>query len=137
MTDPHRPFIDRCLELGQQAKAKGNPAVGAVIVKAGKIIAEAEEAGRSKGDITCHAEIEVVRAAVQQLNQGNLSDCVLYSSHEPCVMCAYVIRYHKIKKVYYLNAVPSVGGINSSHPILVDETFWPKFPPPQTQQLDY
>lgn len=128
--------LARCQELAQQAAAKGNPPVGAVIIRGGQIVGEGAEAAKSKRDVTCHAEIEALRDAVKNLDTVDLSDCILMSTHEPCVMCSYAIRYHKIKEVHYLNAVESVGGINSIHPILTDEHFWPKFPPPKVKAIE-
>lgn len=70
--------------------------------------------------------MEAIRNAVQRLNTTDLSECILISTHEPCIMCSYVIRFHGIQrtKVYHENPVLSVGGIHSTHPILVDSTFW-------------
>ncbi|HEY9363470.1 MAG TPA: nucleoside deaminase, partial [Chitinophagaceae bacterium] len=66
----------------------------------------------------CHAEIEAIRLAIKNLNTNDLSDCVMYTTHEPCIMCAYVTRYYKIKKVVYKNTVNYLGGISSSLPLL-------------------
>lgn len=59
-------YMEICIRLAKAAQIKGNPAVGCIIVKNGGIIARAEEASNSKGDITCHAEIEVIREAVKE-----------------------------------------------------------------------
>ncbi len=111
-------YMQRCEVLAKQAGSKGNSPVGAIIISGQKIISEAEEAAKTKNDITCHAEIEAIRLAVKNLNSNDLSDCVMYTTHEPCVMCAYVTRFYKIKKVVYLNAVNYLGGISSSLPLL-------------------
>ena len=105
--EDHRFFLEKCVELGRQAALSGNPPAGAMIVSSGhRVISEAQEASRSKNDITCHSEIEALRAAVEQLNSNDLSDCILYTNYEPCVMCSYAIRYHRIKKVVYQHKVP-------------------------------
>ncbi|WP_153800689.1 nucleoside deaminase [Foetidibacter luteolus] len=111
-------FIDRCLILAKQAAEKGNSAVGALIVKDNYIISEAEEAVKTKSDITCHAEIEAIRQAVTTLMTNDLSDCVLYSTHEPCIMCSYAIRYYSIKEVIYLQPSQYLGGVSSALPLL-------------------
>lgn len=82
-------YINQCKTLAKSAAEKGNSPVGAIIVKDDKIISEAEEAVKSKNDVTCHAEIEAVRIAVKKLNSTNLSECILYTTHEPCIMCSY------------------------------------------------
>ncbi|CAN5831755.1 hypothetical protein BH10BAC2_BH10BAC2_21840 [soil metagenome] len=124
-------YLQRCEALSIQAALKGNSAAGAIIVKDNIVIAEAEEAARSKNDITCHAEIEVIRMAVHKMGTNDLSDCILYSTHEPCIMCAYAIRFHRIKKVVYRNAVSYLGSISSSMPLLITNDVpphWAKAP---------
>ena len=112
-------YMQRCEILADEAAKKGNAPVGAIVVKGYEIISEAEEAGRSKNDITCHAEIEAVRIAVRKMNSSDLSECILFTTHEPCVMCSYVIRFYKIKKVVFKNAVDYMGGVSSSMPLLI------------------
>lgn len=123
-------YMDRCEKLGNAAAKKGNPPVGAIIVKDGEIISEAEEAGKSKSDITCHAELEAVRIAVRKLNSSDLSECILFTSHEPCIMCSYAIRFYKIKKVVFKNAVNYLGGVSSSMPLLISGNVPPHWSKP-------
>lgn len=111
-------YIDRCKQLAEMAASKGNSAVGAVITNNNVIVSEAEEAAKSKNDVTCHAEMEAIRTAVKNLGTNNLSGCVLYSTHEPCILCAYAIRFHAITKVVYLNKVNYLGSVSSSMPLL-------------------
>lgn len=135
MPNSYNLYLDRCKELGDQAAALGEPPVGCVIVKDGTIVGEGREAVKSNRDVTNHAEIEAIRDAVQKLDTIDLSDCTLVTTHEPCVMCAYVIRYHKIPIVVYEHQVHSVGGINSQFPVLTDATFWKNRPTPKVIHL--
>lgn len=112
-------FMQRCAALGESAAAKGESPVGAVITKNDEIISEAMEAGKSKNDITCHAELEAIRFAVKKMGTNDLSGCVMYTTHEPCIMCSYSIRFYKIKKVVFQNAVQYLGGVSSSMPLLI------------------
>lgn len=124
-------YMRRCGLLGKAAAEKGNSPVGAIIVKAEEIVSEAEEAGKSKNDITCHAELEAIRFAVAKLKTNDLSGCVMYTTHEPCVMCSYAIRFYKIKKVVFQNTVQYLGGISSSMPLLTTNEVpphWSKAP---------
>ena len=130
-------YIKICLALSKQAAKKGNSAVGAIVVKDDEIISEAEEAVTSKNDITCHAELEAIRIAVHELGTTNLSGCILYSTHEPCVMCAYAIRFYKIKKVVYLHKTEYLGGVSSSFSLLVTNEVPPHWnAPPIIVQLE-
>jgi tRNA(adenine34) deaminase len=114
-------FIKRCGILAEDAAAKGESPVGALITKNGEILCEAIETSKNKNDITCHAEVEAIRLAVKKLQTNDLSACVLYSTHEPCIMCSYAIRFYKIKKVVYQHAVNYLGGVSSSMPLLISK----------------
>jgi tRNA(adenine34) deaminase len=116
---PDLYYIQRCEVLGKEAATKGDAPVGAVITQHDEIISEAMEAAKNKNDVTCHAELEAIRSAVKKLKTNDLSDCVIYSTHEPCIMCSYVIRFYKIKKLVYQHAVKYLGGVSSSMPLLL------------------
>ncbi len=116
---PDLYYIQRCELLGKDAAIKGDAPVGAVITKGDEIISEAIEATKNKNDVTCHAELEAIRSAVKKLKTNDLSDCVMYSTHEPCIMCSYAIRFYKIRKLVYQHAVNYIGGISSSMPLLL------------------
>lgn len=132
-----RRFMRRCKELATAAGEKGNSPVGAIIVRNSEIIAEAEEANITKNDVTCHAEIEALRMTVKKLQTNDLSDCCLYTSHEPCIMCSYAIRFYKIKRVIFLHAVDYLGGVTSSMPLLVSGDVPPKWgKAPEVLKLD-
>ena len=130
-----RSFLSRCHELAATAAALGNPAVGALVVCQNEIVGEGVELARSSGDVTRHAEIEAVKAAVLFLGTSDLSNCTLVSTHEPCVMCSYVIRYHQLEQVVFETAVPAVGGVNSKFPVLTDADFWSNKSVPKVEQL--
>lgn len=114
-------YMKRCEILAAQAAANGDAAVGSIITKDHEIIAEAIEASKYKNNITCHAEIEAIRLAVQKLKTNDLSDCILYTTHEPCIMCSYAIRFYKIKKIVYQHSVNYMGGVSSSMPLLTSK----------------
>src|SRR5690606_5055876 len=100
--------------LAKIAMENGNFPVGSVVVKNNVIVGKASEAGKSSNDITKHAEIEAIKDALKNLEPGNLEDCDLYTTHEPCLMCSYVIRHHKLRTVIYGVPVDHVGGITSN-----------------------
>ena len=116
---PDLYYIQRCEILGKEAATKGEAPVGAVITQDDEIISEAMEAAKNKNDVTCHAELEAIRFAVKKLKTNDLSDCIIYSTHEPCIMCSYAIRFYKIKKLVYQHAVKYLGGVSSSMPLLL------------------
>lgn len=112
----------RCFALAEDARQKNENPVGAILAdNSGTILAEAIEANKSKNDITCHAEIEVIRKALEKLPVSDLRKVVLYTTHEPCIMCSYVIRHYGIAKVVYAHASGETGGIRSAFPILITD----------------
>ena len=131
----HEFFIKECLKLARQALDSGNAPVGSLIVLDDKIIGEGIEAGKSKGDITCHSEIEAIRDAVKNYGK-DLSRSILYTTHEPCIMCSYVIRHHKVSHLVMGVRVPVIGGVSSEYPILKanDINIWAS-PPSITENI--
>ena len=74
---------------------------GAIIIRNGKIIAKGHNKVIKTNDPTAHAEIVAIRKASARLKRFDLSDCVIYSSCEPCPMCFAAIHWAKMKKLYY------------------------------------
>ena len=122
--------MQKCLDLATIAKKRGDSPVGSVIVKNGEIIAEAFEAAKAHNDITFHAEIVAIRKATSLLHSQDLSDCIIYTTHEPCIMCSYVIRQTKISTVVAGIATGEIGGFSSAYPILIDSQIkrWKEHP---------
>jgi tRNA(adenine34) deaminase len=118
----------KCIELGKKAMRNGNPPVGSILVKNNTIIGIGVEAGKSMNDITKHAEIEAIRDALK--HHQSLNDVTLYTTHEPCIMCSYVIRHHQIKTIVYGTKSKYVGGKTSDYNLLETESVpkWGKTP---------
>lgn len=112
-------YMQRCLELAALAKSKDKTAVGSILVLKDEIVAEAEEGEKDLPQLMAHAENIAILRAVEKLGRKDLSDCVLYTTVEPCFMCAYLIRNVRIKKVVYATETPA-GGDSSAYPILRD-----------------
>lgn len=121
--------MKRCEALAAIAAERGESPVGSVVVLGDKIIGEGIEAGKAKQDATFHAEVEAVRKAVKT-NGKDLSAATLYTTHEPCILCSYVIRHHRIGRVVIQKAVAHIGGASSRYPVLTasDIPVWQ--PPP-------
>jgi len=91
-------------------KNTGGP-FGAVVAKDGKIIARGHNRVLATNDPTAHAEIVAIRKAAKRLGRFDLSDCVVYTTSEPCPMCFAAIRWAKIKTVYYGCSVDDAAAI--------------------------
>lgn len=115
-------FMQRAIDLGRDAMKLSNAPVGAVIVSNGEIVGEGLELGQTKNDITFHAEIEAIRDALTKLNTNKLPGTILYTTHEPCIMCSYAIRHYQIEKVVYGLSVKDIGGHTSGFDVLQTKT---------------
>jgi len=103
--DPMR----RALDAARDAAAAGEVPVGAVVVRAGQVIATAANAPRALCDPTAHAEMLAIRAAAKALGRDRLEDCDLWVTLEPCAMCAGAIAHARIARLYY-GAADAKGG---------------------------
>ena len=94
-------FLKLAIELAKEnVKNCGGP-FGAVIVKDGQIIAKGTNRVTSHNDPTAHAEIVAIRQACEKLNDFQLTDCIIYSSCEPCPMCLGAIYWARPKKLVF------------------------------------
>ena len=120
----------RCIELARQALASGDSPVGSLIADGDEIVSEGVEAVRARQDATAHAEMEALRAAFLRRRSRDLTGCTMYTSVEPCVMCAYAIRLARISVV--VTGAPGSDGDRavSGHFVLTDERVAPNHPPP-------
>lgn len=81
---------------------RGGGPFGAVVTRNGKKLSEAYNRVVPDSDPTAHAEILAIRKAASKLKNHDLSDCVIYSSCEPCPMCLSAIYWSGIKKIFFV-----------------------------------
>ena len=98
----HQQQLRRTIELAYQGyrSGKGRP-FGALVVRAGEVVAEAHNEVLAQGDPTAHSEVLAIRRAAQALATRDLSDCDLYVIGLPCPMCYSAATWARIRKVYY------------------------------------
>jgi tRNA(adenine34) deaminase len=118
MPDPMR----RALDLARDAALQGEVPVGAVIMRAGHVIATGANATRSGNDPTAHAEIVAIRAACAALGIDRLTDCDLWVTLEPCAMCAGAIAHARIARLYYGAPDPKGGGVEHGARVFTQPT---------------
>jgi tRNA(adenine34) deaminase len=120
----------RCIELARHAIATGDAPVGSLIVDGGEVIAEGVEAVRARHDPTAHAEMEALRSASARRRSRDLSGCTLYTSVEPCIMCAYAIRLARIGLVVCGARGGDEEQAINGYIVLTDARVAPNRPPP-------
>ena len=114
LTEPsHELFMREALRLAQKAFAADEVPVGAVVVRAGKIIARAWNQVESLKDATAHAEMLALTQAEAAMGDWRLIDCDLYVTKEPCVMCAGAIVHTRIRRLVFGCPDPRAGAAGS------------------------
>lgn len=91
----------RALQEAEAARDAGEIPVGAIVVAGDSIIARAHNLTETLSDVTAHAEMQAITSAANQLGGKYLTDCTLYVTLEPCVMCAGAIGWSQLRRVVY------------------------------------
>ena len=111
--DDDRAFMRLALAQAQAAAEAGEVPVGAVVVRAGQVLASGHNAPLSQTDPTAHAEVNAMRAAAQALGNYRLDDCTLYVTLEPCAMCSGAALHARFKRVVFGASEPKTGAAGS------------------------
>ena len=107
-------FMEEALIEAKKALEKGEVPIGAVVVLGENIIGRGYNQPISKNDPTAHAEIMALRDASKNLKNYRLKDTLVYSTLEPCLMCAGALVHARIKKLIYSSSDPKSGVIENN-----------------------
>lgn len=94
-------YMKQALAEARKAEAADEIPIGAVIVCKDQIIARAHNLTETLTDVTAHAEMQAITAAASTLGGKYLTDCTLYVTVEPCVMCAGAIAWSQMGRLVY------------------------------------
>ncbi len=97
----HSVFLDQAFNEAEQAGARGETPVGAVVVYQNNIIGRGGNRTREFHDPTAHAEILAIREACKVIQSERLKGCDLYVTLEPCTLCATAISFARIRRLYF------------------------------------
>ena len=89
------------LHEAEVSKTRGEFPFGAVLIYEDKVLVAAENGEHRKADVTAHAEMMAISEACWKLGRRDLSDCIIYSSAEPCPMCSAAIFQSNIPRVAF------------------------------------
>lgn len=106
-------WMQLAIAQAEQAAAEGEVPVGAVVVRAGQVLAVGRNAVIAQQDPTAHAEVQALRAAAQALGNYRLEGCTLYTTLEPCAMCAGALLHARVGEVVFGAADPKAGAAGS------------------------
>jgi tRNA(Arg) A34 adenosine deaminase TadA len=102
MTETDERHLRRAIELAVAARASGDQPYGSLLVgPAGHVIAEDRNTVVTGDDITAHPELKLARWAAQQLERGVARETTMYTSCEPCTMCANAIARSGLGRVVF------------------------------------
>ena len=94
-------YMQMALREAQCAFDEGEVPVGAIVVCKNHIIARAHNLTETLNDVTAHAEMQAITAAANAIGGKYLTDCTLYVTVEPCVMCAGAIAWAQVNRVVF------------------------------------
>ena len=94
-------YMKQALAEASEAYRQGEIPIGAVVVCRDKIIAKSHNLTELLHDVTAHAEMQAITSAAEHLGGKYLSDCTLYVTVEPCVMCAGALGWSQISRIVY------------------------------------
>ena len=94
-------YMKQALQEAHKAFSEGEVPIGAVIVCRGQVIARGHHLTERLHDVTAHAEMQAITAATEYLGGKYLTDCTLYVTVEPCIMCAGALGWSQIPRVVY------------------------------------
>jgi tRNA(Arg) A34 adenosine deaminase TadA len=93
-------FFDIAIAEAKISLKEGNRGFGAVIIQDNNVIAKTHDTDTTSNDPTAHAELKAIRLAAQKI-KGDLSGCLLVSTHEPCPMCSTAIIWSGLTQIVY------------------------------------
>jgi tRNA(adenine34) deaminase len=121
-------MMARALELAREARNMGEVPVGAVVVRADRILAQSFNLRETLHDPTAHAERLALTWAGRAVGSWRLDGCVLYVTLEPCAMCAGAIIHSRIARLVYGATDPKAGACESLFRLVSDSRFNHRLP---------
>jgi tRNA(adenine34) deaminase len=115
-------YMRMAIAEAERALSKREVPIGAVVVAGDRIIGRGHNLVETLMDATAHAEMQAITAAMSTLGGKYLSDCTLYVTVEPCVMCGGALAWSQIGRVVYGAADPKRGYSTYSESIMHPRT---------------
>lgn len=114
-------FMAMATKLSYDNIDKGGGPFGAIIVKGDEVISTGANSVTLLNDPTAHAEVLAIRNACAQLKDFRLTDCIVYSSCEPCPMCLSALYWAGVKKIFFANNKEDAAAIDFSDNFIYEE----------------
>ena len=121
ITEQDKTFMREAIRLADESVKRGGGPFGAIIVKDGEIVAGSANSVTRDNDPTAHAEVNTIRQACRKLGTFDLSDCIIYTSCEPCPMCLGAIYWAHLSRIYYGNTKKDAADIDFADDFIYKE----------------
>ena len=108
-------MMRHALAAAEEAAARGEVPVGAAVARDAELLSVAANAREATGDPTAHAELLAIREAASRLGTWRLTGCTLYSTLEPCPMCAGAAHAARVSRLVYAAPDPKAGYAGTLH----------------------
>ena len=102
-------YMRMALEEAHRALEEDEVPIGAIVVCKGAVVGRGHNMTEALADVTAHAEMQAITAAAQTLGGKYLTDCTLYVTVEPCLMCAGAIGWSQLPRIVYGASDPKRG----------------------------
>jgi len=117
LNDRDQRLLRLAIAVSARSRGRGNHPFGAVLADAdGEVLLEAENSVVTTGDVTGHAEMNLIRTASRTLPREVLARATVYSSTEPCAMCAGAIYWSGVGRLVYAMAEGDLLALTGDHP---------------------
>ena len=117
----HEEFMHEALALAREAEAAGEVPVGAVVAIGGKVVGRGSNAPIARCDPSAHAEMLAIREAARTVANYRLEGATVYSTLEPCVMCAGALVAARVERLVFGARDLRFGGVRSKFRIADSE----------------
>ncbi|WP_435552097.1 nucleoside deaminase [Natrinema sp. CGMCC1.2065] len=104
-------YVRQAIDLAESAVENGNTPFGSLLVVDDAVVRTAENTTLTDDDVSAHPEFKLARWAARELEPSERAACTMYTSTEPCPMCASAIVYAGLDRVVYSVPVDSLAGI--------------------------
>ena len=109
----HEKWMRQAFEEARAGIEEGQTPFGAIVVRGGAVVARGHNEVWATTDPTAHAEVVAIRRAALALGTIDLGGCVMYTTCEPCPMCAAAISFARIRRLYFGAQDPKGGAVVS------------------------
>ena len=114
-------FMRLALAQAIEAERQNEVPVGAVMVAEGRVVGRGYNQREARHNPLCHAEISAIDEAAKQLGKWRLSDCTMYVTLEPCIMCVGAILQARVKKLVFGCRDVKAGAVESLYRLCEDQ----------------